>query len=124
MNQQVKKMTENIKSFSEIWQTMDTYYERPDKNIAEAQKPLVISEHEVADSAVVRDFFLLLRVAIFESKAVGHLKKLINTQTLLSIMGKILAADCEQWAIKRSTWVKVEVAVHLGNLWSRSGRML
>jgi hypothetical protein len=40
---------------------------------------LVISEHEVADSAVVRDFFLLLRVAISEAKAVGHLKKLINT---------------------------------------------
>ncbi len=78
MNQQVKKMTENIKSFSEIWQTMDTYYERPDKYIAEALKPLVISEHEVADIAVVRDFFLLLRVAIFEAKAVG-LKKLINT---------------------------------------------
>ncbi len=57
----------------------------------------------MADSAVVRDFYLLLRAAILGAKAVGHLKMLINTQTLPSIMGKMPAADWKQWAIKRST---------------------
>jgi hypothetical protein len=39
-------------------------------------------KHKVVDSVAVRDFYSLLRAAILEDKAMGHLMMLINKVTL------------------------------------------
>ncbi len=44
----------------------------------------------------------------------GHLKMLINEQTLPDIMWKMSVADKKQWAINSPTWVSEDVEVTFG----------
>ncbi len=61
------------------------------------------------DSAAVRKLYPLLMVVIKGARTVGHLKLLVNEQTLPSIMGKMLAADWKQWAVGRPLLLRLVV---------------
>jgi hypothetical protein len=92
---------------------MDTCYKRPEKYITEALKPVVeLRKYKVANIQYsCQRFLLIAERGLSGAKAVGHLKMLINEQTLPSIMEKMPAADWQQGAINRPTWVKEEVEV-------------
>jgi hypothetical protein len=48
-----------------MWETLDTCYERPEKYMEEALRPIVdFRRYKIADSAAVREFYSLLRAAI------------------------------------------------------------
>jgi hypothetical protein len=80
----------NAVDLAEIWDIVDTCYERPAKYVAEALKPSVeFRKYKMADSATIREFYSLLRAHIKSARTVGHLKLLISGQTIPNIMGKI-----------------------------------
>ncbi len=63
-------MVGHLEDLEEIWETLDTCYERPEKYIAEALKPILeFRRYRVYDNCVVRKFYSLLRAAIKAAKA-------------------------------------------------------
>jgi hypothetical protein len=52
-------------------------------------------KYKVSDSAVITDFYSLLRVAILGAIAEGHLEMFINEQILSSIMGQDACCQLE-----------------------------
>jgi hypothetical protein len=56
------KMIGHLDDLVEIWETLDTCYERPEKYVAEALKPIVeFRRYKVYDNTAVREFYSLLR---------------------------------------------------------------
>jgi hypothetical protein len=88
MKEDVRKMVGNVENLNEIWETMDTCYERPEKYITEPLGQVVeFQKYKVADSSAVRDCYSLLMTAILGGKAVGHLR-MFKMKTPSSIMGR------------------------------------
>jgi hypothetical protein len=88
------KMIGYLEDLDEIWETLDTCYERPEKYMVEALKPILeFRRYRVFDNCAARDFYSLLRAAIKAAKAVGHIGLLINDQTIPKIMGKMPFTD-------------------------------
>jgi hypothetical protein len=62
-------MVGHLEDLEEIWETLDTCYERPEKYIAEALKPILeFRRYRVYDNCAVRKFYSL-RAAIKAAKA-------------------------------------------------------
>jgi hypothetical protein len=57
------------------------------KHITEFRK------HKMADSAAIREFYSLLRATIKGERTKGHIKLLINNQTIHNIIGRMPHAD-------------------------------
>jgi hypothetical protein len=56
------KMIGHLEDLVEIWETLDTCYERPEKYVAEALKPIIeFRRYKVYDNTAVREFSSLLR---------------------------------------------------------------
>ncbi len=80
---------------------------RPEKYIAEALEPVTMFKgYKAFDSSVVREFYSLLRSAMMGARKVGLLHRLINDQTLPSVLAKMPANDWRQWAKERPTWIR------------------
>ncbi len=63
-------MVGHLEDLEEIWETLDTCYERPEKYITEALKPILeFRRYRVYDNCAVREFYSLLRAAIKAAKA-------------------------------------------------------
>jgi hypothetical protein len=61
----VLRMVSHLDDLQEIWETLDTCYERPEKYIEEVLRPIVeFRRYKITDSAVIREFYSLLRAAI------------------------------------------------------------
>jgi hypothetical protein len=100
VNGDVRKMIGKVEDLAEIWDTLDTCYERQEEYMSEALKPIIeFRRHKMVDSVAIRELFSLLRVAIKSAKNVGHFKLLINDWTIPNIMGKIFHIDWKQWVI-------------------------
>jgi hypothetical protein len=96
------RMVSHLDDLQEIWGTLDTCYERPEKYIEEALRPIMeFRKYKVIDSGVVREFYSILRAAIKGAKGIGRLDLLINDQTVPRIMGKMPYADWKEWATQR-----------------------
>jgi hypothetical protein len=94
-----------------MWETLDTCYERPEKYMEEALRPIVdFRRYKVADRAAVREFYSLLRAAIKGAKGIGRIGLLINDQTIPRITSKMLYTDWKEWATKRPDWMQQDVA--------------
>jgi hypothetical protein len=94
-----------------MWETLDTCYERPEKYMEEALRPIVdFRRYKIADSAAVREFYSLLRAAIKGARGIGRLDLLINDQTIPKIMGKMPYTDWKEWATKRLDWLQQNLA--------------
>jgi hypothetical protein len=63
------QMVSHLDDLWEIWETLDTCYERPEKYMEEVLRPIVeFRRYKITDSAAVREFYSLLRAAIKGAK--------------------------------------------------------
>ncbi len=58
------------------------------------------------DNGAIREFYSLLRAAMMGARKAGLLHRLINDQTLPSILAKMLPNDWHQWARERPMWMR------------------
>ncbi len=84
-------MVSHLDDLREMWETLDTCYERPEKYMEEALRLIV--EFRRYKIAAVREFYSLLRAAIKGAKGIGRIGLLINDQTIPKIMGKMPYTD-------------------------------
>jgi hypothetical protein len=99
------KMICHLEELGEIWDTLDTYYESPEKYMEEALKPVLeFRKYRLFDNGTIREFYSILRAAIKGAKGIGRLDLLINNQTVPKIMGKMPFSDWKEWATKRPEW--------------------
>jgi hypothetical protein len=110
LNGDALQMVSHLDDLQEMWETLDTCYERPDKYMEEALWPIVdFRRYKIADSAAVREFYSLLRAAIKGAKGIGRIGLLINDQTIPKIMGKMPYTDWKEWATRRQDWLQQDV---------------
>ncbi len=77
------QMVSHLDDLRYMWETLDTCYERPDKCMEEALRPIVdFRRYKISDSAAVREFYSLLRTAIKGARRIGRIELLINDQTI------------------------------------------
>jgi hypothetical protein len=96
------RMVSHLDDLRDIWDTLDTCFERPEKYMEEALRPIVeFRKYKAADSSAVREFYSILRAAIKGARSIRRLSLLINDQTVPRIMSKMLYADWKEWATKR-----------------------
>jgi hypothetical protein len=68
------QMMSHLDDLREIWETLDTCFERPEKYMEEVLRPIVeFRRYKVADSAAVREFYSLLRAAIKGARGIRKL---------------------------------------------------
>ncbi len=59
------RMVSHLDDLREIWDTLDTCYERPEKYMEEAlQRIMEFRKYKASDSGAVREFYSILRAAI------------------------------------------------------------
>ncbi len=105
------QMVSHLDDLREMWETLDTCYERPEKYMEEALQPIVdFRRYKVTDSATVREFYSLLRADVKGARGIGRLGLLINDQTIPRIMSKMPYNDWKEWATKRPDWMQHDVA--------------
>jgi hypothetical protein len=106
----VRLLVNDIDDLREVWSTLDTCYDRPDKYISEALDPVVrFRSYKAFDSGAIREFYSLLRAAMMGAKKAGLLSRLINDQTLPDILAKMPPTDWRQWARERPSWMREAV---------------
>jgi hypothetical protein len=104
------RMVSHHDDLQEIWDTLDTCFERPEKYMEEALRPIVeFRKYKAADSSAVREFYSILRAAIKGARGIGRLSLLINDQTIPGIIGKMPYADWKEWATKRPEWMREDL---------------
>jgi hypothetical protein len=85
----VKILVNDIEDLREAWNTLDTCFDRPKKYIAEALEPVVkFRSYKMFDNGAIREFYSLLRAAMMGARKAGLLHRLVNDQTLHSILAK------------------------------------
>jgi hypothetical protein len=103
----VQMLVNDIDDLREAWNTLDTCFDRPEKYIAEALDPVVkFRSYKAFDNGAIREFYFLLRAAMMGAREGGLLSRLINNQTLPSILAKMPPSDWRQWARERPTWMR------------------
>jgi hypothetical protein len=98
-----------LDDLKEIWETLDTCYERPEKQMAKALRPILDFRRYKVYNTAVREFYSLLRATIKGARVVGHIGLLINNQTITKIMGKMPFTDWKEWATRRPEWIHENV---------------
>jgi hypothetical protein len=88
------QMVSHLDDLPEMWETLDTCYERPDKYAEEALKPIAdFRRYKIVDSAAVREFYSLVRAAIKGARRIGRVELLVNDQTIPKIMSRMPPSD-------------------------------
>ncbi len=106
----VKILVNDIEDLREVWGTLDTCFDQPEKYIAEALEPVTkFKGYKAFDSGAVREFYSLLRAAMMGARKAGFLHRPINDQTLPGILAKMPANDWSQLAKERPLWIKEAV---------------
>jgi hypothetical protein len=99
------QMVNHLDDLNEMWDTLDTCYERPGKYAEEALQPIVdFRRYKVFDSMAVREFYSLVRAAIRGARKIGRIELLLNDQTIPRIMSKMPPSDWKEWATKGPDW--------------------
>jgi hypothetical protein len=103
----VRQMVNDIDDLREVWETLNTCYDRPDKYISKALDPVVkFRVYKPFDSGAIREFYSLLRATMMGARKAGMLGRLINDQTLPNILGRMPPMDWRQWARERPSWIR------------------
>ncbi len=103
----VRILVKDIEDLREAQSTLDTCFDRPKKYIAEALEPVIkFRGYKMFDNGAIRAFYSLLRAAMMGARKAGLLHRLINNQTLPSILAKMPPNDWRQWAKERTTWMR------------------
>jgi hypothetical protein len=101
----VRLIVNDIDDLREVWNTLNTCYDKPGRYISEALDPIIkFRAYKPFDSGAVREFYSLLRAAMMGARKAGMLEKLINDQTLPGILGRMPPMDWRQWARERPDW--------------------
>ncbi len=91
------RMVSHLDDLQEMWETLDTCYERPEKYIEEVLRPILeFRRYKIIDSTAIREFYSLTRAAIKGAKGNGKLTLLINDQTIPKIMSKMPYTDWKE----------------------------
>jgi hypothetical protein len=107
-----RQMVSHLDNLYEMWETLDTCYERPGKYVEEALKPVAnFRRYKIIDSAAVREFYSLVRAAIKGARRIGRIEMVINDQTIPKIMNRMPPADWKEWATRRPSWVDQDTAL-------------
>ncbi len=100
----------HLDDLQEIWDTLDTCFERPEKYMEEVLRPIMeFKKYKATDSSAVREFYSLLRAAIRGAKGIGRLGLLVNDQTIPRIMSKMPYTDWKEWATRRPEWMQEDL---------------
>ncbi len=103
----VRLLVNDIDDLREAWDTLNTCFDWPDKYISEALDPVTkFRSYKPFDSGAIREFYSLLRAAMMGARKAGLLGRLINDQTLPSILARMPPADLGQWAKERPNWMR------------------
>jgi hypothetical protein len=95
-------MVNDIEGLQEVWDTLDTCFDRPEKYIAEALDPIVkFRKYRAFDSGAIREFYSLLRSAMLGAKKASILHHLVNDQTLPSIMVRMPLEEIASSGLRR-----------------------
>jgi hypothetical protein len=87
---EAKAMIGDIEGLDEVWDTLDTCYDHPEKYITEALDPVIkFRKDKVNEHAAIREFFYLLRAAMMGARKACLLHRLISDQTLSHIMARM-----------------------------------
>ncbi len=119
------RMVSHLDDLQKIWDTLDTCFERPEKYMEEALRPIVeFRKYKAADSYAVREFYSLLRAAIKGAKGIGRLSLLMNSDSTKdhgqdALHGLERNGRQEGQSGCERTWGQ-----HLRGSWNGSGRML
>ncbi len=101
-----RQMVGHLDDLREMWETLDTCYERLDKYAEEALKPIAdFRRYKVIDSAAVSEFYSLVRAAIKGARRIGRVELLVNDQTIPKIMSRMPPSDWKEWATRRPGWM-------------------
>ncbi len=93
----IKVMVNDIEDLREVWDTLDTCFDRPEKYIVEALDPIIkFRRYRAFDSGAEREFYSLLRSAMMGARKAGLLHCLLNDQTLPGILVKMPMGDWKQ----------------------------
>jgi hypothetical protein len=107
-----RQMVSHLDDLYEMWETLDTCYERPGKYAEEALKPIAnFRRYKIVDSAAVREFYSLVRAAIKGARRIGRIEMVIYDQTIPKIMSRMPPADWKEWATRRPSWVDQDTAL-------------
>jgi hypothetical protein len=116
------QMVSHLDDLHEMWETLDTCYERPDKYAEEALKPIVdFRRYKVVDNAAVREFYSLVRAAIKGARRIGRVELLVNDQTIPRIMSRMPPSDWKEWATRRPGWTGQDAALAFEEFIERKG---
>jgi len=103
---EASQMVSHLDDLQEIWETLDTCYERPSKYAEEALRPIIeFRKYRAFDSVAVREFYSLVRAAIRGARKIGRTELLLNDQTIPQIMSKMPPFDWREWATKSANWM-------------------
>ncbi len=103
----VRLLVNDIDDLREVWNTLDTCFNRPEKYISEALDPVVkFRSYKAFDNGAIREFYSILRAAMMGARKAGLLSRLINDQTLPGILAKMPPTDWRQWAKERPVWMR------------------
>ncbi len=84
----IKILVNDKEELREAWSTLDSCFDRPEKYIAEALEPIVkFRSYKMFDNGAIREFSLLWE-AMMGARKEGLLHRLVNNQTLPSILAK------------------------------------
>jgi hypothetical protein len=79
----------------------------PKNTLRRPWNPIVkFKSYKMFDNGAIREFYSLLRAAMMGARKAGLLHRLINDQTLPSILAKMPPNDWRQWAKERPTWMR------------------
>jgi hypothetical protein len=103
----VRVLVNDIDDLREAWSTLDTCFDRPEKYISETLDPVIrFRSYKAFDNGVIREFYSLLRAAMMGARKAGLLSRLINDQTLPSILARMPPTDWHQWAREQPSWMR------------------
>jgi hypothetical protein len=107
-----RQMVGHLDDLCEMWETLNTCYERPGKYAEEALKPIAnFRRYKIIESAAVREFYSLVRAAIQGARRIGRVEMVLNDQTIPKIMSRMPPADWKEWATRRPSWVDQDTAL-------------
>ncbi len=83
-------MVNDIEDLQEEWDTLDMWYDRPEKYITEDLEPFIkVWKYRAFEKGTIREFYSLLSTTMMGAQRAGLLRYLINDQTLPSIMAQM-----------------------------------
>jgi hypothetical protein len=71
-----RAMVNDIEDLQEVWDTLDTCYDRPEKYFAEALEPIIeFRKYGVFENGTIREFYSLLRSTMLGTRRAGLLHR-------------------------------------------------